>query len=71
MTPKAKKTRESTKTTFTMEEMQSEMNAKLSALMEKFELLEASLIAVTREKETLKAAVAEQACELADLCNSF
>ena len=47
------------------------MNAKLSALMEKFELLEASLIAVTREKETLKATVAEQACELADLRNSL
>ena len=54
MTPKPKKTRESTKTTFTMEEMQSEMNSKLSSLIEKFELLEASLIAVTRDKEALK-----------------
>ena len=38
MTPKPKKTRESTKTTFTMEEMQSEMNSKLTSLIEKFEL---------------------------------
>ena len=54
-----------------MEEMQSEMNSKLSALIEKFEILEASLIAVTREKEALKVTVAEQASELADLCNSL
>ena len=40
MTPKAKKTtRESTRTTYSMEEMQVEMNSKLSALIEKFELL--------------------------------
>ena len=71
MTPKPKKTRESTKTTFTMEEMQSEMNAKLTALIEKFELLEASLVAVTREKEALKVTVSEQANELAELCNSL
>ena len=44
-----------------MEEMQSEMNTKLSSLIEKFELLEASLISVTREKEALKVTVAEQA----------
>ena len=50
MTPKAKKpTKESTKTTHTMEEMQSEMNIKLSALMVKFEALEASLLSVTKE----------------------
>ena len=42
-----------------MEEMQAEMNTKLSALIEKFETLEASLIAVSREKEVLKATVAE------------
>ena len=53
MTPKPKKTRESTKTTLSMEEMQIETNTKLSALIEKFEMLEASLIAVTREKEAL------------------
>ena len=47
------------------------MNSKLSALIEKFEILEASLIAVTREKEALKVTVAEQASELADLCNSL
>ena len=71
MTPKPKKTRESTKTTFTMEEMQSEMNSKLSSLIEKFELLEASLIAVTRDKEALKVTVAAQAAEIADLRNSL
>ena len=71
MTPKAKKTRESTKTTLSMEEMQIETNAKLSALIEKFELLEASLMAVTREKEVLKVTVAEQATELAELRNSL
>ena len=48
-----------------------EMNSKLSALIEKFELLEASLVAVTREKEKLKATVAEQAEEIVDLCNSL
>ena len=48
-----------------------EMNSKLSALIEKFELLEASLVAVTREKENLKATVAEQAEEIADLRNSL
>ena len=49
MTPKAKKSlKESTKTTHTIEEMQLEMNTKLSALMEKFESLEASLLAVTK-----------------------
>ena len=71
MTPKPKKTRESTKTTFTMEEMQAEMNTKLSALMDKFEILEASLLAVSREKEVLKVTVAEQAVELAELRNSL
>ena len=71
MTPKPKKTRESTKTTYSMEEMQIEMNAKLSALIEKFEQLEASLVAVTREKEILKVTVAEQAEEIADLRNSL
>ena len=71
MTPKPKKTRESTKTTYSMEEMQSEMNSKLSALIEKFELLEASLFSVTREKEALKVTVAEQANELAELRNSL
>ena len=71
MTPKPKKNGESTKTTFTMEEMQSEMNAKLTALIEKFELLEASLVAVTREKEALKVTVSEQANELAELRNSL
>ena len=54
-----------------MEEMQSEMNSKLSALIEKFELLEASLVSVTREKEALKVTVAEQANELAELRNSL
>ena len=54
-----------------MEEMQAEMNTKLSALIEKFETLEASLIAVSREKEVLKATVAEQAIELAELRNSL
>ena len=54
-----------------MEEMQIEMNAKLSALIEKFEQLEASLVAVTREKEILKVTVAEQAEEIADLRNSL
>ena len=44
---------------------------KLTALMEKFEILEASLIAVTREKEALKVTVAEQAGELAELRNSL
>ena len=71
MTPKPKKTRESTKTTLSMEEMQIETNTKLSALIEKFEMLEASLIAVTREKEALKVTVAEQATELAELRNSL
>ena len=71
MTPKAKKSRETTKTTFSMEEMQSEMNFKLSALMEKFEILEASLIAVTREKEILRVMVAEQASEIVELHNSL
>ena len=51
--------------------MQSEMNSKLSALIEKFELLEASLVSVTREKEALKVTVAEQANELAELRNSL
>ena len=70
--PKSKKPpKESTKTTHTMEEMQSEMNAKLSALIVKFEALEASLIAVTREKESLRGMVTEQAAEIADLRNSF
>ena len=71
MTPKPKKTKESTKTTLTMEEMQAEMNSKLTTLMEKFEILEASLVAVSREKETLKVTVAEQAVELAELRNSL
>ena len=71
MTPKPKKTRESTKTTFTMEEMQAEMNTKLSALMDKFEILEVSLLAVSREKEVLKVTVVEQAVELAELRNSL
>ena len=70
--PKGKKTtKESTKTTHTMEEMQSEMNIKLSALMVKFEMLEASLIAVTREKEALRGMVTEQASEIAVLRNSL
>ena len=51
--------------------MQSEMNTKLSSLIEKFELLEASLISVTREKEALKVTVAEQAVEIAELRNSL
>ena len=71
MTPKPKKTWESTKTTFTMEEMQSEMNSKLTALIEKFELLEVSLVAVTQEKEALKVTVSEQANKLAELRNSL
>ena len=72
MTPKAKKpTKESTKTTHTMEEMQSEMNIKLSALMVKFEALEALLLSVTKEKEILRCTVAEQAEELAELRNSL
>ena len=54
-----------------MEEMQSEMNIKLSALMVKFEMLEASLIAVTREKEALRGMVTEQASEIAVLRNSL
>ena len=70
--PKAKKQpKESTKTTFSMEEMQSEMNTKLSALIGKFETLEASLIAVTREKEALRGMVTEQASEIAILRNSL
>ena len=70
--PKGKKpTKESTKTTHTMEEMQSEMNIKLSALMVKFEMLEASLIAVTREKEALWGMVTEQASKIAVLRNSL
>ena len=72
MTPKAKKSlKESTKTTHTIEEMQIEMNTKLSALMEKFEALEASLLAVTKEKEILRSTVTEQAEELAELRNSL
>ena len=72
MTPKAKKSlKESTKTTHTIEEMQLEMNTKLSALMEKFESLEASLLAVTKEKEILRSTVAEQAEEVAELRNSL
>ena len=47
------------------------MNTKLSALMEKFESLEASLLAVTKEKEILRSTVAEQAEELAELRNSL
>ena len=47
------------------------MNTKLSSLIEKFELLEASLISVTREKEALKVTVAEQAVEIAELRNSL
>ena len=72
MTPKAKKpVKESTKTTHTMEEMQSEMNTKLSALIAKFEALESALLSVTTENETLKCTVAEQAEELAELRNSL
>ena len=71
MTPKAKKVKESTKTTLSMEDMQIEMNAKLTSLIEKFEQLEASLISVTREKEALKVTVEEQACEIAELRNSL
>ena len=71
MTPKPNKNRESTKTTYTIEELQSEMNSKMSSLIEKFELLEASLVAVTREKEALKVTVAAQAAEIADLRNSL
>ena len=51
--------------------MQSEMNNKLSALIVKFEALEASLIAVTREKEALRGMVTEQASEIAVLRNSL
>ena len=51
--------------------MQSEMNIKLSALMVKFEALEASLLSVTKEKEILRCTVAEQAEELAELRNSL
>ena len=54
-----------------MEEMQIEANAKLSSLIEKFELLEAALASVTRENETLKVTVAEQAVQLAELRNSL
>ena len=71
MTPKAKKVKESTKTTLSMEDIQIEMNAKLTSLIEKFEQLEASLISVTREKEALKVTVEEQACEIAELRNSL
>ena len=52
-----------------MEEMQIEANAKLSSLIEKFELLEAALASVTRENETLKVTVAEQAVQLAEIRN--
>ena len=51
-----------------MEEMQIKANAKLSSLIEKFELLEAAL---ARENETLKVKVAEQAVQLAELRNSL
>ena len=73
MTPKPKRStqRESTKTTHSMEEMQSETNSKLSELIEKFEQLEASLLAVTQEKEILKVTVSRQAIELAELRNSL
>ena len=54
-----------------MEEMQIEANAKLSSLIEKFELLEAALASVTRENETLKVTVAEQAVQLAEIRNSL
>ena len=54
-----------------MEEMQSETNSKLSELIEKFEQLEASLLAVTQEKEILKVTVSRQAIELAELRNSL
>ena len=54
-----------------MEEMQIEANAKLSSLIEKFELLEAALASVTRENETLKVTVAEKAVQLAELRNSL
>ena len=70
--PKSKKpSKESTKTTHTMEEMQSDMNSKLSSLMVKFEAMEAALLAMTREKETLRGMVTEQAAEIADLRNSL
>ena len=51
--------------------MQIEANAKLSSLIEKFELLEAALASVTRENETLKVTVAEQAVQLAEIRNSL
>ena len=54
-----------------MEEMQCEMNTKLSALIAKFEALESALLSVTTENETLKCTVAEQAEELAELRNSL
>ena len=47
------------------------MNSKLTALIEKFELLEVSLVAVTQEKEALKVTVSEQANKLAELRNSL
>ena len=72
MTPKAKKTlKESTKTTHTMEEIQCEMNTKLTALIAKFEALEAALLSVTTENKTLKFTVAKQAEELAEFRNSL
>ena len=71
MTPKKKQPKESTKTTHSMEEMQIEMNAKLTALMAKFEAVEASLAAVIKDNIKLKETVAGQAVEIAELRNSL
>ena len=47
------------------------MNTKLSALIAKFEALEAALLSVKAKNETLKCTVAEQVEEIADLRNSL
>jgi hypothetical protein len=52
-----------------MEELQEEMNDKLSVLMEEVKNLSESLRAVKRENEQLKTTVQNQADEIADLRN--
>ena len=50
-----------------MEDIQQEMSDKLSYLTSKFETLETTLAAMTRERESLRDQVRNQAAEIADL----
>lgn len=69
MPPKSKSPKPATKDT--MEELQQELLDKINYLTGKFETLEAALLKMTKEKDTLKDTVQQQAVEIQELRNNL